>query len=417
MSFLGMSSQELLVRLGDEPIGWLRQSVDGRMQFEYFPEATQVLSIGMPLKKKCFEHKRCEAFFGGLLPESEAVRKVLAHRFGIRAGDNFALLRAIGNDCAGAVSLHDPSQAVTPSATQVRFQELSESELAEAIRQLPRRPLFVDVVEGLRLSLAGAQDKGAVCLIDNRVAFPLDGTPSTHILKPAIPGLENTVLNEYLCLRLAAQIGLPVPKCELRQAEDQAYLLVERYDRRVQNGCITRIHQEDFCQAMGIVSARKYERDGGLSLSRCFSLIEKTEQPAVNKLVFVNYVVFNYLVGNMDAHSKNYGLLHLPNGVQLAPIYDVLCTAVYPKLTSQTAMKIGNQYRADAVSLENWRVFAEENQLSFIYLRAVLKKMAEAFLPALEKEMNELPSSFITCEILESLKIAFEKSLNSVQGM
>jgi serine/threonine-protein kinase HipA len=417
MSLLEMSSQELLVRLGDEAIGWLRQSGDGRMQFDYLSEANKVLSIGMPLKKKRFDHKLCEAFFGGLLPESEAVRKVLASRFGIRASDNFALLKAIGNDCAGAVSLHDPSQVVTPSTTLARLKELSESELAEEIRQLPRRPLFVDAVEGLRLSLAGAQDKGAVCLINNRVALPLDGAPSTHILKPNIPELENTVLNEYLCLRIAAQIGLQVPKCELRQAEDQAYLLVERYDRQVQNGCIIRIHQEDFCQALGIVSARKYERQDGPSLARCFTLIEKTEQPAVNKLTFLNYITFNYLVGNMDAHGKNFALLHTPRGVQLAPIYDVLCTVAYAKLTSEMAMKVGGQYRADGVTLENWQAFAKENQLSFTYLRGVMKKMAEALLPALENEINQLPPSFITCEISENLTRAFEKKLNIVQGI
>jgi serine/threonine-protein kinase HipA len=412
-----MSSQELLVRLGDEAIGWLRQDGDGRMQFEYMSEANKVLSIGMPLKKKRFESKHCEAFFGGLLPESEAVRKVLASRFGIRASDNFALLRAIGNDCAGAVSLHDPSQVPTPSVTPARFQALTEPELAEAIRQLPRRPLFVDAVEGLRISLAGAQDKGAVCLIGNRVALPLDGAPSTHILKPNIPEFENTVLNEYLCLRIAAQIGLPVPQCELRLAEDQAYLLVERYDRQIQKGCIRRIHQEDFCQAMGIVSARKYERQDGPSLARCFTLIEKTEQPAVNRLTFLNYIVFNYLVGNMDAHGKNFALLHTPNGVQLAPIYDVLCTVAYAKLTGEMAMKIGGQYRANQVTVENWQSFAEENQLSFIYLRGVMRKIAEALLPALEKEINQLPKPFNTCNILATLERYFEKSLLIAQQL
>jgi serine/threonine-protein kinase HipA len=349
------------------------------MSFAYLPEAKRAISLGMPLGQERFEHTHCEAFFGGLLPESEETRKALAREFRISATNSFALLRAIGRDCAGAISLHELDEPVVAEEDLPRnLRVLDEEELAERIRALPTRPLFVDPGEGVRLSLAGAQRKAVLCIEDGQYSLPQHGTPSTHILKPAISGMESNVLNEYFCLRLARRLNLPTVEATLGQAREQKYLLVKRYDRRARTaGIWQRIHQEDFCQALGIVSSRKYQNEGGPSLLDCFRLLEKSSQPAADRLNFARYLVFNYLLGNGDAHGKNYSLLHGDNTIRLAPLYDIVCTAVYPDLDQRMAMKIGRHYEPDRVQAYHWEELCKQNKLSYPQMKRYILTLCQ----------------------------------------
>ncbi len=175
----------------------------------------------------------------------------------------------------------------------------------------PARPLLAGE-KGLRLSLAGAQSKVPVILVDGAVALPAPGQPTTHILKPPIARFTATPENEAFVMRLAAAIGLDVAPVEPRVVRDRPYLLVERYDRAVgADGQVRRIHQEDFCQALGVPPETKYASEGGPTFKDCFALLRRiAERPAVDVLKLLDAVIFNAIAGNADAHGKNFSILY-----------------------------------------------------------------------------------------------------------
>ena len=147
-------------------------------------------------------------------------------------------------------------------------------------------------------------------MIKNKIAIPDDTIPSTNILKPAIQGFGETIENEYICLKSAEKIGISIPKIEIGKANNTKYFLIERYDREIKDGKIRRIHQEDFCQASNIPSAYKYQSEGGVDFKRCIEILKSTTKPAVAIKQFVEMMIFNYLIGNNDAHGKNFSILH-----------------------------------------------------------------------------------------------------------
>ena len=250
------------------------------------------------------------------------------------------------------------------------YRPVSSQELAAILKELPKRPLLAGE-DGIRLSLAGAQDKVAVRIEGNDISLPLGGAPSTHILKPAVERFAGVVFNEAFCMRLAAVSGLPAAKVEPRIVEDIEYLLVERYDRVHQKNAegattLDRLHQEDFCQAQGIVSETKYQKEGGPSLKQCFALLrDVSSAPVIDLSRLLDAVIYNYLVGNNDAHGKNFSLLYHGAGttnqeIRLAPLYDVVSTTYYPDLSKGMAMKIGGEYSSDKVTPKDFEQLAEE---------------------------------------------------------
>ena len=230
-----------------------------------------------------------------------------------------------------------------------------------------------------------------MCLIDNQIAIPENGCPTTHILKPQISEFESVVENEYFCLKVAEKIGLVVPKVEIRQVKDITFLLVERYDRRIQNQQIERIHQEDFCQASGIVSVKKYQREGGPGFKICFDLLRNTLRPALDRNQLMSALVFNFLIGNMDAHAKNFSLLHQNvQAIQLAPFYDMVCTCVYPELSKKMAMKMGGEYDSEKIFPRHFEQLCKEVHYSYPALKDLIQNQAEEILKAIESEKDHL---------------------------
>jgi len=230
---------------------------------------------------------------------------------------------------------------------------------------MPKRPMLAGE-EGLRLSLAGAQDKLPVVAEGDRIGLPLFNSPSSHILKPAIAGVEGSVFNEGFCLALANALKFDTVKAEIRRISDRNYLLVERYDRQVTaDGRLMRLHQEDFCQALAVAPEYKYQNEGGPDLSQAFELLRRATRPSAPQILkLLDFAIFNAMVGNHDAHGKNFSLLCTTQGIVLAPCYDVLSTAVYPNLTDKMAMKIGSKYRFTELQLRHWERFAAEAGLS-----------------------------------------------------
>lgn len=407
-----MDKRELSVRLYGRHIGILSQDESGALGFQYAENVRKRLSISLPLELAQYEPQVCEAFFGGLLPEGELARIALSKRFGISVNNTFSLLEAIGHDCAGAVSFHALNEPeIESELLALEGRVLDEKELATHIRELPNKPLFVGV-DDLRLSLAGAQDKAAVSLIDGKVALPQLGSPTTHILKPAIHLLKDTVQNEYLCLRVARGLSFNVPHVEMRLAQDIPYLLVQRYDREIIGNQLRRVHQEDFCQALGILSSHKYQSEGGPDFRQCFELLKMTEMPAKERNRLAEIAVFNYLIGNTDAHGKNFSLLHSSSGgITLAPFYDLLCTQAYSKLTKRMSMDIGGEHQIANIRAEHWEKFSKAIGFTYPRIKQIIQNQLETIIGVAEVEREKLREGSFDTKVADQMLLFFNQQV------
>ncbi|MCG2830381.1 MAG: type II toxin-antitoxin system HipA family toxin [Desulfobacteraceae bacterium] len=369
----------LIVYLNAERVGTLEQDDSGLMQFSYNQAwlekpGAMPLSRSLPLQSEVFSGKKARPFFAGILPE-ERPREKIAEILGISDTNDFAMLERIGGECAGAVSLLPEGVAPT-DPKNARHRELTEPELLQLIAELPNRPLMVGT-NGLRLSLAGAQDKMPVIVHNNRICLPLDGTPSTHILKPEPDRFPGLAANEIFCMTLAQAVGLNTPNTEYRLIGKKSCILVQRYDRATdEDGSTTRLHQEDFCQALGFPPERKYQSEGGPTLSDCISLLRDwSTTPVLDIPSFINGLIFNVLIGNADAHGKNYSLLYSGGERRLSPYYDLVSTLAWPGLSKNLAMKIGGCESVNAFTIGDWKKMAKKAGLGWPMIR---ERMAES---------------------------------------
>ena len=414
-------ARKLDVYLLDDLVGYLIQDDGGQVIFEYAgswlnkPGAVP-LSHSLPLRPKRFRSKECRGYFAGILPE-QAKREIIARNLGISARNDYAMLEQIGGECAGAVTFMPAGQPLPER--DYEYRPLTQEELVGIIKELPTRPLLAGD-KGIRLSLAGAQDKIAVRIEGDRICVPLGNAPSTHILKPAVARFEGVVFNEALCMKLAGAIGLPAAGVEIRDVDGMDYLLVERYDRhhRQNEGkepIVERLHQEDFCQAQGIVPEQKYQKEGGPSLKQCFALLRDfSSAPVIDLARLLDAVIYNYLVGNNDAHGKNFSLLY--RGIEtdnfeirLAPLYDIVCTAYYPELHNEMAMKIGNEYSSEKVVPRDFEKLAEEAGLGRPLVMRRIPTIAEMVIDALPKLAT---TSFIAEKVAALIRQRAENARN-----
>lgn len=359
---------ELIVYLRERRIGVLSQN-RGRLAFVYdrdwlkSPER-HPLSLSLPLREEPFEDDATRTWFGNLLPEGD-VLKAVARRLGRSTGDIFGLLVDLGGECAGAVSLIPRGAEL---AQQGSYQRLGDDELLALISADPPPPLLAGE-PGVRLSLAGAQNKVPVFVDAQGLYKSIGAWATTHILKPpirsAIP-LPHTVENEAFCMQLARDLGLVVPQAEIRTIRNQSFYLVARFDRQRQGDRVVRLHQEDTCQALGIEANLKYEESGGPGLTAIWGLFRThSAAPAADARQLLRWNAFNFLIGNADAHGKNLSLLYGSDGsVSLAPFYDLLCTACYPHLDLRLAMRIGGERHPDRIRRLHWERLAEELEIS-----------------------------------------------------
>ena len=384
---------------------------------KYLEAGHPALSVSLPLDEGTYEGSVVKAFFSGFLPD-DIVRHRLARYLGISESNVFSLLETVGGECAGAVSLY-PSGTKFPRESEGDVEILDERKLSKILRLLEQRPLLAEY-DGLRMSLAGAQDKIAVSLKDGKITLVKGTAPTTHILKPAIGNLENTVQNELFCMRLAQLVGIQAPEVEAGWSDETPYLLIERYDRVTnQEGLTKRLHQEDFCQALGIVPDIRYEREGGPSISRCMEVLrEHSLRPAADQLDFLKRIVFNYLIGNADAHAKNFSLLYRARKPELAPSYDLLSTAVYPQLSSKMAMKIGKKYNPEKIFPSDWHKLVPDTAVARKNLDELLVSTARSCLEnaptlksSLEKETVKSPIFADICSVIEKRAKLVEKQI------
>lgn len=328
----------------------------GRLTMTYTAEAlerfalgTPLLSMSLPLTGDRFPQGVVRAFLDGLLPEGEA-RRVIARAAGLRESDTFGLIELLGRDCAGALVIQPAEDADPPLATTRTAEPLSEEELEGLVANLRSAPLGAG--GRVRISLAGVQEKLLLTRMpDGSWGRPVDGTPSTHILKPEVAAYSDTVGNEAFCMRVAWYLGLDVATVETAVIAGRKLIVVERYDRVVHtDGTVERLHQEDFCQATGTPPDRKYEDEGGPSLRRVARILQAAA-PRESVEALLQATTLNALIGNGDAHAKNLSLLHTqPGTLRLSPLYDLMSTLLYGD--QQLAMHVDDVRRIDRVTAD-----------------------------------------------------------------
>lgn len=376
-------------------VGTLTADRHGAMRFAYdaawlADPAAPALSVSLPKRAEPFPPRRCRPFFEGLLPEG-AQRDAVASALGVSRANEFRLLEGLGGEVAGALALWPAGEPPPRLEAAGTASSLADDDLAAVLASLETRP-FLAGTRGLRLSLAGAQSKLPVALVDGRVALPAPGQPTTHILKPPIARFPATTENEAFAMRLAARLGLDAAPVEPYLVAGRACLLVTRYDRRAKpDGTVRRLHQEDFCQALGIVSDRKYAADGGPGFPQCFELVRRAcTRPAVEVLKLLDAAIVQMLLGNADAHGKNYSLLHQEGRLKLAPLYDLLSTVAYPDLSPDFAMRIARRATLEELRRGDWDRFANSAGLGAPFVRRRVQDLADLALTRADAVAAEL---------------------------
>jgi len=393
-------------------VGRLSQDRHGELGFVYSTEwlregdDAHALSASLPRRAEAYSRRECGPFFSGLLPE-EGQRDAVARLLGVSRGNDFALLDRLGGDVAGALELLPPGASPTSSSADEQPHPLEQEQLAALLDALPMRPMLADE-EGLRLSLAGAQPKLPVVLVNGEIALPIPGQATTHILKPPITRFPDTVENEAFVMRLAQSIGLHAAPVEPRMARHRKFLLIERYDRTTSRtdttDTVRRIHQEDFCQALGIWPHRKYAGEGGPTLRDCFALLRRmATRPAVEVLKLLDAAIFNLVAGNADAHGKNFSLLYSDDGTCLAPLYDLLATIAYPELSPKLAMKIGKRATLEEMNARGWELFAVESGLGQPLVRRRVAEISAAVAAKAREVAGALEDEGLDAEALSNV--------------
>jgi len=377
-------------------VGRLNERDDG-MSFEYTREwlegaAGFAISTSLP-RIAALDARKAQFFFANLLPEAN-VRALLCRRLRISVDNDFALLEAIGGECAGALTLLPDGQ--TPSETEHDYELLPEArlkDLADGQSPLP----VVDHDERVRLSLAGAQDKLPVFVDGDRLFLPRGNSPSTHILKFPNPSYKHLPANEAWVSALARKLELPTVRTSWRRVGSEGLLLVERYDRRRDGDTVTRLHQEDFCQAFGLPSFKKYEGEGGPTFPRCVEHVRKTAiEPLRDTQSLLRWHAFNLVAGNADGHAKNLSMLW-NNGWQLAPFYDLVCTRAFDNLDRRLAMTFGPEGDPDRVrrkQIEEWASSVDLRAASLVATVVALARKTQEVLGdiATEAEVQDSPA-------------------------
>jgi len=388
-------------------VGTLDRHKKGKVIFQYSQDWIEKealpVSLSLPCRKEKFAPAISTAFFENLLPESNA-RTVLAFRYRFDKKDTYAFLENFGEDCAGALSIIPEDQE--PDFTPGRYENITQ-ELIEALDKLrldPGRYKLYPEMKQAKLSLAGAQDKLPVYIKGTQFYLPKNsGSPTTHIIKPVNADFTDIPRNEAFCMELAQRSGFSIPNSKIMKIGGHELYVVERYDRQEVNKEIIRIHQEDFCQAMGYPAERKYQETGGPGFAECRELIDEylSNQGVRNRLLFIRMMVFNYIIGNHDAHGKNFSVLH-NNGFDLAPFYDLVSTQVYP-LGNKFAMAIGQTFKLDRIKEHSFEAFAKGMDVRPKLLASLINEVCKTVENEMDGLITEHEKSYGTAKIYDDL--------------
>lgn len=381
-----MRQKLLNVYLYEKHIGTLYDKSSG-LEFQY-NDSAYPLSIRMPVSREVYKADYTLPFFQNLLPEGDALA-LIANKFHISKDNIFSILKKIGGDCSGAVSLYSKEAKINVDS---KLKEIDNKELIKIIDELPSNPLLIGVKNPPRLSLAGAQHKFAVYRSsDGRYYRSDDIHPTTHIIKIANKSFSDLLENEFFCMTLAGKIFDDAVEVNLKSIGNYKYLEIQRYDRReIEGGKIERLHQEDFCQVLGYLSIYKYQSDGGPKIKDIYNALRYSDKRVLDIHKFIKFLIFNYLIGNTDAHAKNFSFLYKDRNdkVVLSPPYDLLSIDIYPAkiVCHDIAMIINGKGTYKSLLKRDWEALFNQLDLSVV---STIKTMKEVFSNIIE-DANKL---------------------------
>ena len=417
-----MKQRKLYIHYDSKLVGILTEDENSLLCFSYDSNWTAdqdafPLSLALPLRDATYKGKVVASFFENLIPEGDQ-RRQIEQIAGLPAADDAAYLERFGEDCAGAlsISIHQfqPAQPKEAHDKHVPYQTIEES----IKKGVPVSTMLLQDGDFPPFSLAGAQAKFACCIREGQIYLPGAGRPTTHIVKLPIRSGEkllDSVLNEYLSMRLAKLCGLTVP--DVMILGDKVPLFgIKRFDRAASSNLTRRLHAQDFCQALGIPSREKYESHGGPSFASCYGLVREHSTNAAHDLLgLIDWVGFNLALGNNDSHAKNLSLILSSDGIKLAPFYDLVCTALYPQFSSQFAFRFAEVRSWDKITNARIDVFSKHLGLhgNFVISRWII------LFDKLNKGFQEL---FIECSVdkariktLEKIGLEIRKRTQSLE--
>jgi serine/threonine-protein kinase HipA len=392
--------KKLNVFLLNQHAGTLWTNKTGDFEFQYQKNYLDKLnprpiSLSIPLTDEILSGNCVKSFFSNLLPEGE-LKTAIAREKKISEKNDFLMLKAIGGECAGAVSIMEQGQK---PETENKYELLSENDLEKIIEESKIKPVLI-AREDLRLSLAGAQNKIPLYYNNKNFFLPKDSSPSTHILKLENKTFKGLAENEAFCMKLAKNSGIEVPEVFIKKIGEHKIFIIERYDRYLtKTGNVERIHQEDFCQISCTAPGLKYENESGPGLKKCADIINTCcSVPAIDIKKYIQWIIFNYIIGNCDVHAKNISILH-SNKIKLAPFYDLISTMAFPELSKKLAMYIGRQKNIDYVLKVHWERFAYDLGIKFSFLKSIIEDLsdkteieAKKLEKNFENDFNDIPS-------------------------
>jgi len=409
--------KSLLVFMHETIVGQLREGAQGELVFSYDRDWVKsgngiALSFSLPLDR-AVDPAAGNHFFANLLPEGR-VRERICQRLKISADSDFALLSAIGGECAGALVIGDKAP---PRRMTSDYHPLGEDQLRAL---MSGHAVFAALTgdDGLRLSLAGAQDKLPVMIDGDRYFLPHGNAPSTHILKFSQLDFKHLPANETFMTLLARELGLRTVAMKFRKLGRESLCEIERYDRvRDERGRVRRLHQEDFCQALGRGPRRKYEKEGGPNLAECFSVIrEASVDPLEDSRQLWLWAVFNVIAGNSDAHGKNLAML-LEGSRTLAPFYDLVCTRAYDRLDRHLAMSIAGKFDPDLVGRVQWQGEAKRVDVKSAYVVQLVEAMTDRVLDSAATAAKSFTREYGNSPALDLVRARLKKNARTVRRL
>jgi serine/threonine-protein kinase HipA len=363
---------ELVILVEGVIMGRVYEQTDrgGTLSFQYDPGWIELkdafpLSVSMPLTETPYRQRFIKTFLSNLLPESPAVLEAWEKKYHVSRNNPFGLLKHVGEDVPGALQFVQPDRlAEYQNPGPVQIQWLSIPELTDRMALLRKDAAAFRLANDQgRMSLAGAQAKTALYFDGQRWGVPSGRMPTSHILKPCIPGFDGIVENEHLCQNIASRCGLAAARSFVLEL-DEPVIVIERFDRLPHpdpERILRRVHQEDMCQALQKLPSEKYQESRGPGIEtivRLLRAVSTADQEDVWRFMDAN--ILNYLIGGTDAHAKNYSLLFGTNQqVRLSPLYDVSTQLPYQdKIPQRLAMKVGRFYEISSISLADWQTLA-----------------------------------------------------------
>jgi serine/threonine-protein kinase HipA len=397
-------------------VGCLHSSAQGVLSFRYDKswldfDNRRPLSLSMPLRSQSYSGAIVENYFDNLLPDSLAIRSRLQARVGAETTRCFDLLSYIGRDCVGALQLVPEGAPV--DIRKITATPLSDDEISAILQSYRTMPLGVNIEEDFRISVAGAQEKTAFLKQNNRWCRPSGTTPTSHIFKLPIGelgntgiNLENSIENEWLCLELLADFGIPVASSEVLQFDEQRVLVVERFDRRwaKDKSWLMRLPQEDMCQATGVSGNLKYETDGGPGMRMIMDILLGSERSYEDRRVFMMTQLLFWMLAAIDGHAKNFSIFHLQRGLfRMTPLYDVI--SVHPLVASgqlaaqrvHMAMSVHSKnrhYRRDKIVRRHWLEAARKCRFSAGEMVTIIEECCDSVDGAIERVAARTPGGF-----------------------